>query len=177
MNYPKEYLEARAFTRKWEGGFVDHPKDPGGATNKGVIQSNYDRYRDKKHLSRQSVKHISEDEANEIYFNYWLGAKCDQYKSPLSMVMFDTAINFGVVGALKFLQKALDLTPDGIFGPNTSKALKLTSHYLLALLICALRIKRRHERVKEKPSQRVFLRGWLNRDNNLMEEVCKHSSH
>lgn len=174
MEYPKEYLDARSFTRKWEGGYVNHPKDPGGATNKGVIQTNYNVYRDQKHLPRQSVKHISEAEANEIYFKYWKGAKCEQYQTPLNVVMFDTAINFGVVGAIKLLQKALDLNPDGVFGPLTTAALKKVNHYLLSLLVCALRIRHRYERVAAKPSQSVFLRGWLNRDNSLIDKVTSY---
>ena len=50
-----------------EGGWSNHPKDPGGATMRGVIQRVYDGYRDRKGLGRRSVRQITDDELKEIY--------------------------------------------------------------------------------------------------------------
>lgn len=174
MEYPKEYLLARRFTRNWEGGYVDNKKDPGGATNKGVTQATYNAYRTGKKLAPQPVKQIKEEEVEEIYYSsYWKGSKCSLMKHPLTLAVFDTAINFGNGRAKEFLQKALKVMPDRVIGPDTKAALDKADHQEVAVTICELRIKYRHHRVAEDSSQVVFLKGWLNRDHALEAEVKK----
>ena len=68
---PITLKEALVFTLAWEGGFTNHPLDPGGATNYGIIQSRYDEYRKFKGLAKQSVKFISKSEYEEIYDKYY----------------------------------------------------------------------------------------------------------
>jgi lysozyme family protein len=172
MEFPKEYLTARSFTRKWEGGFVDHKNDYGGATNKGVIQANYDAYRAGKKLPLRSVKLITEEECNEIYYKgYWMVSKCYLLTPPLTLAVFDTAINFGNGRAKEFLQKALGVEPDRVIGPGTKAAIDKCNPKEIALKICELRIAYRHKRVKQDPSQVVFLKGWLNRDEALKKAL------
>ena len=55
------------FILRWEGGYVNHPNDPGGATNKGVTQRVYDDWRGKKGLARRTVKQIEDAEVHAIY--------------------------------------------------------------------------------------------------------------
>ena len=70
---------AMRFVLRWEGGFVNHPNDPGGATNKGVTQNVYHKWLQKHDRSIQDVIHITDEEVHEIYFqNYWKAAKCDE---------------------------------------------------------------------------------------------------
>jgi lysozyme family protein len=168
---------AYAFTKKWEGGYVNHPADPGGATNYGVIQSVYTQWRKSKGLGYQHVSYMTLDEAETIFYeNYWLQAKCNQVGLPLNIVLFDTAVNFGVTGAVIFLQEALGIKMDGIFGVITANAVKTTNTKELAYRIINNRINYRYERVKSNPSQSVFLQGWLNRDNDLYDyvtDICK----
>jgi lysozyme family protein len=86
---------------------------------------------------------------------------------PLALVQFDTAVLFGVGGAIKFLQEALGVTSDGDFGPRTEAALKANNNKQTAMKIIDRRIAFHNKRVAERPSQRIFLKGWLNRANNL----------
>ena len=163
---------ALKFTLKWEGGFVDNPADPGGATNEGVTQAVYNSYRSKDGLPKQSVKDITNAEVGNIYqTEYWDPSLAGEMVLPLSVAQFDTAVNFGVGGAIEFLQEALGVGIDGIAGAQTKSALNAKNNKATALAIANERIQYRHKRVAEDPSQKVFLQGWLNRDNALKKYV------
>lgn len=91
-----------------EGGWSNHPKDPGGATMKGVIQRVYDEYRKSKKLPTRSVRNISEGELLEIYrTNYWQEVAGDYWPKGPDQVVFDTAVNSGPSRSLKIAAKAL----------------------------------------------------------------------
>jgi peptidoglycan hydrolase-like protein with peptidoglycan-binding domain len=164
--------EALRFSLRWEGGYVNHPSDPGGETNKGVTANTYATYRRRKGLSPQSVRYITDAEVYEIYRDmYWRPANCDLKARPLAIVHFDTAVNFGVGGSTLFLQEVLGITVDGGYGPVTRAALERANNYQTARRYCQARIDYRHRRVQRNPSQRVFLAGWLNRDNDLARYI------
>ena len=90
---------------KWEGGYSDHPTDPGGATNHGITQATYDAWRRQQSLGTLPVRGIQPSEVEAIYYqSYWLRAGCDQLDQPaLALVVFDAAVNSGVGAALKWL--------------------------------------------------------------------------
>ena len=159
---------ALKLTLKFEGGFVDNPNDLGGATNKGITQRTYNSFRIKKRLATKSVKYITDTEVHEIYeIMYWKPCKAELMKLPLAVVQFDTAVLFGVGGAVKFLQEALGVTADGIFGPGTAAALQANNNKQTAKKMTEKRIVFHNKRVAENPSQKVFLQGWLNRASQL----------
>lgn len=167
------YPEALQFTLRWEGGYVNHPSDPGGATNKGVTQGVYDSYRRQKGLSLRSVLYITDTEVQDIYQNlYWKPARCDIMSRAMAIVHFDTAVNFGVTGSILFLQETLGVSADGSFGPMTEAALTRSNNTATARRYVQGRINYRYDRVAEDPSQQVFLQGWLNRDNDLMRYIA-----
>jgi hypothetical protein len=100
---------ALKFTLLWEGGFVNNPLDPGGATNRGITQFTYNTYRINKHLPTHDVADIAEEEVQDIYYSmYWKPSQAELAVEPLAIVLFDTAVNFGVGGAIEFLQEALE---------------------------------------------------------------------
>jgi lysozyme family protein len=172
MNPADEFSAALAFTLKWEGGFVDSPSDAGGPTNFGITQKIYDGYRHRNQLPLQSVRQISMNEVDDIYMNdYWLTGDCDEMQSPLPIAHFDTCVNFGPFQAARFLQQSLGVQDDGQIGPITLKALANSDPKSVAISICDLRITFRYERVAKDPTQKVFLEGWLNRDNALKNLV------
>lgn len=168
------FEEALAFTLRWEGGYVNHPADRGGETNKGVTTATYREYRRRRGLPMRSVRDITDEEVRDIYENlYWNPAQCALMERPLAIAHFDTAINFGVGGSTLFLQQLLKVKVDRIFGPKTRAALLSANHWELALRYAPLRIDYRYRRVNQDPSQRVFLQGWLNRDNDLLRYVTQ----
>jgi len=145
---------ALKFTMPWEGGLADHPSDPGGRTNEGVTQATYDAWRSGRSLPKQDVAQIQTEEVKQIYEqNYWRAGGCDKYQAPLDVACFDSVVNFGVGGGKSFFK---DLPSD----PTAA-----------ATQVAEQRQQYRHQRVSEKPSQKVFLQGWLNRDNALKELV------
>ena len=169
---PITLKEALVFTLAWEGGFTNHPLDPGGATNYGVIQSRYDEYRKFKGLAKQSVKFITKSEYEEIYDKYYWDPVRAQYVSgPLGLALFDTAVNLGVGGCISRLQASLKVPITGKWTKEISDVIHSADQTAVAINICKLRIAKRYARVKQNSTQRVFLRGWLNRDNALMKKV------
>ncbi len=164
--------EALVFTLAWEGGFTNHPLDPGGATNYGIIQSRYDEYRKFKGLARQSVKFITKSEYEEIYDKYYWDPVRAQYLSgPLGLALFDTAVNLGVGGCISRLQSSLKVPITGRWTKEISDVIHSSDQTAVAINICKLRVAKRYARVKQNSTQRVFLRGWLNRDNALLKKV------
>jgi len=108
-----------------EGGYVNHPDDPGGATNMGVIQRTYDGYRRRKDKSIQSVRNITLAEVIEIYKDqYWDKVWGDHLPAGLDYAMYDFAINSGPSRAVKFLQELLGVDADGVLGNITLGAIQ-----------------------------------------------------
>ena len=169
---PITLSDALIFTLAWEGGFTNHPLDPGGATNFGVIQTRYDEYRKFKKLKTQSVKFITKAEYEEIYDKYYWDPVRAQYLSgPLGLSLFDTAVNLGVGGCLSRLQSSLGLPITGTWTKNISDKIHSADQLAVALNICKLRIAKRYQRIRQNSTQKVFLAGWLNRDNALIVKV------
>lgn len=162
-----------SFILRWEGGFVDHPADPGGRTNKGVTQRVYDAWRRRQGLAQRDVKLIVEPEVHAIYeTGYWIPPRCDLLQSKLDLVQFDTAVNMGVGRAVRFLQQSLGCGVDGNFGPGTERAVAACADLGDTVVrYCNAREAFYRLIVQNKPSQAVFLKGWMNRLNSLRREV------
>ncbi|NJM00184.1 MAG: hypothetical protein HC924_15940, partial [Synechococcaceae cyanobacterium SM2_3_2] len=139
-----------AFTAKWEGGFVHDPVDLGGRTNLGVTQSTYDTYRRQKGLAPRDVKHLNKIEAEAVYkVLFWDPARCERCVLPLAMAYFDTCVNFGVNGGVRFLQAALGVKADGRWGEVSEAAFMAGNNKQTAIKMCEGRIAYRHQRVRE----------------------------
>jgi lysozyme family protein len=163
---------ALPFVLRWEGGFVDHPKDPGGRTNKGVTQRVYTAWRARRGLPHQDVRHITDAEVKAIYeSDYWLPPRCDQLPARLDLVQFDTAVNMGPGRAVRFLQAAVGCGVDGQFGTGTAQAVARCEPRSALAAYCSAREGYYRRLVAAKPDLQVFLKGWLNRLNSLRREV------
>jgi len=101
-----------------EGGYVNHPKDPGGETNLGVTKRVYEEWGGEKDM----VDLLVEDVAPIYQKNYWDRCTCDDLPSGLDVCVFDIAVNAGPSRSAKFLQRLIGTTVDGGIGPNTLKA-------------------------------------------------------
>lgn len=161
------------FTLYFEGGFSNHPADIGGRTYRGIIQSEYDAYRSRRGLPPLDVTQMSDAELMEIYQSYWDGSGAETMNPALAVVMFDTAVNFGINNSITFLQQSLGLPQTGVFDEKTQKALVAGNSPDTALQVINERILYRYKRVHENPSQMAFFVGWLNRDYSLWSYVQK----
>jgi lysozyme family protein len=93
-----------AITLKWEGGYSNHPDDPGGPTMRGVIQREYDAWRKKNGKRPRPVKQIDDDELRTIYRDgYWDAMSCDELPAGFDLCVFDAAVNSGVGRAWAWL--------------------------------------------------------------------------
>lgn len=166
------FAAALPFVLQWEGGFVNHPADPGGATNKGVTQKVYDGWRARQGLPARSVRHIEEGEVHAIYHtDYWVPPRCDVLARQLDLVQFDTAVNMGVGRAVRLLQKAAGCEVDGAFGPGTLQAVEACDPGTVIGDYCDAREAYYRLLVERNPKLGVFLKGWLNRLNSLRSQV------
>lgn len=152
-----------------EGGYVNHPSDPGGETNLGVtdrldgkvdgkIDINGDGTGDVK------VKDLKIDEAKKIYKRvFWDRMQGDKIHSQaIAEILFDGHVNMGSK-ALKLMQEVLNIKVDGVFGDVTINAINNSNEKILFILFKQKRIDFYIRLVEMKPTMKVFLKGWLNR--------------
>ena len=106
-----------------EGGFVDHPEDPGGATNYGITERVA-----RAHGYQGDMRNFPMSMALGIYqSDYWAPIKADQLPEALRFHVFDAAVNSGPGRAIKWLQRAAGVAEDGVIGPRTLSAASLVS--------------------------------------------------
>lgn len=105
-----------------EGGWADHPKDPGGATMKGITIGTYRQWKGRE-VTKAELRAISDAEVAAIYRrNYWDKVRGDDLPAGLDLVAFDAAVNSGPSRGARWLQTALGVAADGKIGPKTIAA-------------------------------------------------------
>ena len=106
-----------------EGGFVNNPKDPGGATNWGCTQAVWEKYVGHS-VTVDDMKALTKEDVKPLYKrNYWDALHGDAIPSGLDYCIFDCAINSGVGRAAKFIQEIVGVPADGAIGNNTVTAI------------------------------------------------------
>lgn len=150
---------------QWEGGYVNHPNDPGGATNKGITLKTY-QYHFGKDKTVEDLKNITLEEVSYIYREgYWNKIKGDDIANQsIAELLFDFSVNSGAKTAVRKLQHILCVDADGILGDITLKALNdYPSQKELFKHIWTVRKKYYEYISKKNPDMKVFLEGWMNR--------------
>jgi lysozyme family protein len=109
-----------------EGGYVNHPKDPGGETNFGVTKRVYEEWTMSQDLITKDMKELTVEDVAPIYRkNYWDRIKADDIPAGLDLCVFDFGVNAGTGRSAKFLQTMIGTVADGGIGPNTLRSLAL----------------------------------------------------
>jgi len=166
------FAAALPFVLRWEGGYVDHPNDPGGRTNKGVTQKSYDGWRTRRGLPVQHVRQITDAEVHAIYeADYWLPPRCELLSMKLDIVQFDTAVNMGVGRAVRFLQASVGCGVDGAFGDGTARAVADCDPRATLAKYCDVRADYYRRLIEKNPKLAVFRKGWNNRLQALRKQV------
>ena len=118
----KEYQHCLKMILHHEGGYVNHPSDPGGETNLGVTKKVYDAYCKKMGYHIKDMRDLEIPDVAPIYkTEYWDRVKGDDLHPALALCVFDFGVNAGTGRAAKYLQKLVGASADGAIGPNTLK--------------------------------------------------------
>lgn len=143
MESDKEFQRCVVFVLEKEGGYVNHPNDPGGETKYGITKRTYPYL---------NIKDLTIEQAKRIYYNdYWLrGASSLSW--PLNLCYFDCSVNQGTGRAKKFLAEMEQMKKDWKYFLELRR-----EHYLFL--------------VEKNPKLKVFIKGWLNRINEVKKYV------
>ena len=134
-----------------EGGYVNDKRDPGGETKYGIS---------KRAFPFLDIKNLTLEHAKEIYRqDYWNRLKLDQFPECIRFDLFDAAVNSGVKSAAKMLQKACEVIPDGVIGPQTITAANSMDPEQLDSRLSGQRLLF----LTELPTFPTYGRGWVKR--------------
>jgi lysozyme family protein len=107
-----------------EGGYVNHPSDPGGMTNLGVTKRVWEEWVGRE-SNEKEMRSLTPEMVEPLYKRkFWDACKCDDMPAGIDYLVFDFAVNAGVGRSAKILQTAVGVTPDGGIGPITLAAVK-----------------------------------------------------
>jgi lysozyme family protein len=144
-----------------EGGYANHPADPGGETMWGVtkkvaVENGY----------TGDMKSMPQSVAMAIYKSkYWDAVQAENLPADLRYIVFDAAVNSGAVQAAKWLQRACGAKDDGVIGPQTIKAANALSTDGIKRKMLAQRLRF----MATLSNWPAFSRGWANRIADLLE--------
>ena len=146
---------AYKFTEQMEGGWSDVKEDRGGLTAWGISSKAHPEFFEGEPTKEKAI---------EIYRNdYWLANKCDQFNHNIPAVwLFDVSVNSGRTG-VKHFQMAIGADIDGVIGPQSIQAADKMQLVDINHQACRVRQNFHRQLAAGEPSQKKFLRGWLNR--------------
>lgn len=149
-NFP----ESLKLVLKHEGGFVNHPADPGGMTNLGVTRKVWEEFTGET-ATESDMRALRVVDVAPLYQSrYWKKCNCDNLPSGLDYAVFDYAVNSGVSRACRALQTLVGVVPDGVIGPATIAAVGAGNGLIERL--CDSRLKF----LQGLPTWRTFGKGW-----------------
>ena len=154
-----------------EGGYVNHPSDPGGMTNLGVTARVWEEWVGHA-VDEKQMRALTPETVAPLYKKkYWDACRADDLVSGLDYCVFDVAVNSGPGRAIKFLQSCVGATPDGGFGSITLALVKKAEENPAALveLYCAKRL----EFLQSLKTFETFGKGWSRRVAEVKEEALK----
>ena len=153
----KENFEAAlAAVLHHEGGFVNHPSDPGGMTNLGCTKKVWEEWVGHP-VDERTMRALTPGDVAPLYKKkYWDAVRGDELPDGVDYIVFDTAINSGPGRAIKFLQGCVGADMDGALGPKTMAAVKAADPKQLVDDYA----KRRLSFLQDLPTWATFGRGW-----------------
>ena len=158
--------EALKHVLKYEGGYVNHPADPGGMTNLGVTKRVWEEWTGKP-ATEADMRSLTPAMVGPLYKKrYWDAVRGDDLPSGVDLCVFDCAVNAGVGRASKFLQQAVGVPADGVIGPKTIAAVTAIPADEVIEKFCNLR----EAHYKSLSTFATFGKGWMNRLNSVEAE-------
>lgn len=156
QNFPTVLAE----TLSHEGRWADHPKDPGGATMKGITIGTFAAWK-RRPVTKTELRNISDADVTAIYRqNYWNKVRGDDLPAGMDMVGFDGAVNSGVSRGARWLQTGLGVAADGAIGAKTLAAARAAKNPVSVIQkACAARMGF----LRGLRTFSTFGRGWMRR--------------
>lgn len=180
-----DFGRCMAFVRPWEGGFVDDPKDPGGATRYGIslrflrgVALDLGDVDGDGDIDANDILSLTQAQAENLYrVKFWDSLDLDGLPQVWRLPVFDAAVNMGTARAVKVCQETIcDLGPpvvvDGILGPITRESAKVVAAYRereICDRYCLHRLSHYSKIVAANGDLARFLRGWINRVVSLAD--------
>jgi lysozyme family protein len=144
---------------KSEGGYVNNPADPGGRTNLGVTQATWESWVGRP-SDEAEMRSLTADKVESLYKKkYWDAVRGDELPVGLDYLVFDFGVNAGPGRAIKVMQSAVGVTPDGGFGPMTMAAVQAIDPVELIDKFS----QAKEDFYRSLTQFPVFGKGWLNR--------------
>ena len=142
-----------------EGGYVNHPSDPGGMTNLGVTKRVWEEWVGRE-SNETEMRSLTSEMVEPLYKRkFWDACKCDELPSGIDYLVFDFAVNAGVGRSAKILQTAVGVTPDGGIGPMTLAAVNAIPEAELVEKFS----QAKEDFYRSLNTFETFGKGWLNR--------------
>jgi lysozyme family protein len=158
-----------ALVLKHEGGFVNHPKDPGGMTNLGVTRTNWELFLDHD-VTEADMRALTPEMVKPFYKkNYWDRIRGDELPSGVDYAAYDLAVNSGTGRAAKYLQQIAGVTADGVIGPRSMEAIKNCDAEDVVDEICNMRMTF----LKNLGTFDTFGKGWTARVNDVKDKATE----
>jgi hypothetical protein len=162
------FQSSLAHVLKSEGGFVNHPKDPGGMTNLGCTKNTWEDYVGHS-VSESDMKDLTPELVAPLYKRkYWDKVAGDDLPSGLDYAVFDAAINSGPGKAAKWLQEVLGVTADGSIGKGTLAAV----HTMDVQDLIAKYNDKRLQFLESLPTFSTFGKGWSRRVSEVQSTAA-----
>jgi len=150
-----------------EGGYVNHPADPGGMTNLGITKRTYDEFHGTD-IDEEGMRNLKKSDVEPIYRqNYWNRCRCQDLPSGVDWAVFDFAVNAGTGRAAKALQKAVEVEQDGSIGPLTLMKVK---HHEVVNIINRIATYR-EQFYRSLSTFDTFGKGWIRRNDETREQA------
>lgn len=165
------FEEALEHVLKHEGGFVNHPKDPGGMTNLGVTKKVWEEWIGRE-SSEDEMRNLKPEDVAPLYKKmYWDRVKGDDLPSGVNYCVFDAAVNSGTGRAAKWLQEAVGAVPDGAIGAKTLAKVAAHDADSLVNAYCDVRLNF----LKSLKTFDTFGKGWSRRVEGVRQTALDAS--
>ncbi len=166
----KRFLDIYRIVMEYEGGYVNHPNDPGGETYKGISRRAHPDWKGWELIDQK--KPVPEQLVQEFYYNnYWVRLRADEMPYPIGEYLFDFGVNAGIIRAVITVQKILNVKVDGVLGPVTIGAIQKQDPQKLMYELLKERVSYYTTITMRNSRFQVFFLGWIRRTIEVFERL------
>jgi len=164
------FLDIYRIVMEYEGGYVNHPNDPGGETYKGISRRAHPNWKGWQLIDQK--KPVPEQLVQEFYYNnYWVRLRSDEMPYPVGEYLFDFGVNAGITRAVMIVQKVLNIKVDGVLGPVTIGSIQKQDPQKLMYELLKERVGYYTTITMQNSRFQVFFLGWIRRTIEVFDRL------